>query len=182
MKNSKTILITTQYMENYGSSETPYMKFKGGSTYLIPGVDADATDNDVATLVAQVRPFVTTTLLETDGGCEEFVIDSKLTSNWRNCVDEYDAANYTSLLKVDGKWTAMKVTDNREFLGMKMQILEKTETWTCGSSQSREDYKASFLMDDGDICESNAELTQWFETREKSEVTTRGYTLYRQQA
>lgn len=150
-------------MENYGTNEVPYMKFKGGSTYLIPGVSADSTNNEVATLVAQVRPFVTTTLAETNGGCEEYILESKLTSNWRNCVDEFDAANYTSLYQEAGKWTAMKITDNREFMGMKMQILEKTESWTCGAGQSREDYEVSFLMEDGDICEGNAELTEWFE-------------------
>ena len=28
------LVIDTQYLENYGSSENPYMKFKGGSTYV----------------------------------------------------------------------------------------------------------------------------------------------------
>ena len=28
----KKLVITTQYMENYGCIDNPYMKFKGGST------------------------------------------------------------------------------------------------------------------------------------------------------
>ena len=29
------LVIQTQYLENYGSPENPYMKFKGGSTYVM---------------------------------------------------------------------------------------------------------------------------------------------------
>ena len=30
------LVITTQYMENYGDKNDPYMKFKGGNTYELP--------------------------------------------------------------------------------------------------------------------------------------------------
>ena len=56
----------------------------------------------------------------------------------------------------------MKVTDNREDGWMRKEILEKTETWT----NNRESYKASYLMEDGDICDTEAELKEWFEIKE----------------
>ena len=59
----------------------------------------------------------------------------------------------------------MKVTDNRVDGWMKSEILEKVETWTgcleCDSG--RKDYKAEFLMEDGDFCVGNHELKAWFE-------------------
>ena len=56
----------------------------------------------------------------------------------------------------------MRITDNREDGWMKKEILEKTESWT----NNRESYKASYLMEDGDICDTESELKAWFEIKE----------------
>ena len=68
------LVINTQYMENYGDLESPYMKFKGGNTFVMFNC-GDLTENEIATITAQVRPYITTTLLESNGGCEEYIID-----------------------------------------------------------------------------------------------------------
>ena len=36
------LLIATQYCENYGSPNDPYWKMKGGSEYVVEGLDFDA--------------------------------------------------------------------------------------------------------------------------------------------
>ena len=83
-------------------------------------------------------------------------------SNWSGLIEDWDTV--TELHYLRGEWTAMKVTDNRDdAMWMRREILEKTESWTCGPYQERKDYKVEFLMEDGDICEGNAELTEWFE-------------------
>ena len=74
----KNIVINTQYMENYGDSLNPYMKFKGGSTYVVKTLNDAINDNEVATIVAQVRPLIQMTMADTNGGCEEYITDFKL--------------------------------------------------------------------------------------------------------
>ena len=164
----RTIVIHTQYMENYGTNLNPYMKFKGGHSYLIHTLNPDISENEIATIVAQVRPLITCSMLDTNGGCEEYINDYKLLANWKHGVEDYD--NPTELWFDDkpggGEWKAMCVTDNRDFMGLKMQILERTETWTCGPAQQRNDYKTSFLMEDGDIVDGQDGLAEWFNAQE----------------
>lgn len=153
------LVINTQYLENYGTSESPYMKFKGGTTYVMDNC-GDLDENQVATITAQVRPYITTTLIESNGGCEEYIIDTKVIGQRLPACDEW--VTPTTFHIVGNKINFMKVTDNREDGWMRKEILEKTETWT----NDRESYKASYLMEDGDICDTEAELKAWFEIKE----------------
>ena len=45
------LVIHTQYLENYGDSKDPYMKFKGGTTYVMSNC-GELNENEIATLVA----------------------------------------------------------------------------------------------------------------------------------
>ena len=159
------LVIKTQYMENYGTTEKPYMKFKGGNTYLMENCGslhgaASMNDNEIATIVAQVRPYITTDLIQSNGGSEEYVTDFKVVNHRIKVCDEWESP--TTFHIVGDKVNFMKVTDNREDGCMRKEILEKTETWT----NNRESYKASYLMEDGDICDTEAELKAWFEIKE----------------
>ena len=155
------LVIQTQYLENYGSSENPYMKFKGGSTYVMHNCgDIEPKSNELVTAVARVKPFITTDLVQSNGGCEEYIIDvdivphnKKVCADWETVTEFY----------FDSKGNAqfMKVTDNREDGWMKSEILEKIETWT----NDNEDYKAEYQMEDGDFCVGDAELQEWFNNK-----------------
>ena len=166
------LVITTQYMENYGDKNDPYMKFKGGNTYELPNC-GDLNENEIATIVAQVRPYITTTLLESNGGCEEYVVDFKVVSHSTKTVEDWESVTEFCFDQFTGDVNFMKVTDNREDGWMKKEILERTESWTGDMSESkRGDYKSEYLMEDGDII-SHKELGEWFELNApvESEIT-----------
>lgn len=157
------LVIKTQYMENYGD-EKPYMKFKGGNTYIMENCGS-LNDNETATIVAQVRPYITTDLIRSNGGSEEYVTEFKVVNHRIKVCDDWESP--TTFHIVGDKVNFMKVTDNREDGWMRKEILEKTETWTHDQmGVSRVDYKASYLMEDGDICDTEAELKEWFEIKE----------------
>ena len=153
------LVIKTQYMENYGTTEKPYMKFKGGNTYLMENCGS-LNENETATIAAQVRPYITTDLIQSNGGSEEYVTDFKVVNHRIKVCDEWESP--TTFHIVGDKVNFMKVTDNREDGWMRKEILEKTETWT----NNRESYKASYLMEDGDIVFGQDELREWFEANE----------------
>jgi len=164
------LVITTQYMENYGCAKEPYMKFKGGNTYELPNC-GDLNENEVATIVAQVRPYITTTLIESNGGCEEYIVDFKVVSHTTKTVEDWETV--TDFTLIGGSVNFMKVTDNREDGWMKKEILERTETWTGDMSNTkRANYKDEYLMEDGDFV-SKKELGEWFELNApvESEIT-----------
>ena len=158
------LVITTQYMENYGDAQSPYMKFKGGSTFVMPNC-GNIDSNQEATLVAQVRPFITTTLAETHGGSEEYIIDFKVVPHSEKVCEDWETVTEFSI-DANGKVNFSKVTDNREDGWMKKSILERTETWTGDMSDTkRADYKAEFLMEDGEfVLQDN--LTEWFKVND----------------
>lgn len=164
------LVITTQYMENYGDMNDPYMKFKGGNTYELPNC-GDLNENEVATIVAQVRPYITTTLIESNGGCEEYIVDFKVVNHTTKTVEDWETVTEFNL--IGGSVNFMKVTDNREDGWMKKEILERTETWTGDMSDTkRANYKSEYLMEDGDIV-NQQELGEWFEINApiESEIT-----------
>ena len=157
------LVIKTQYMENYGD-EKPYMKFKGGNTYIMENCGS-LNDNETATIVAQVRPYITTDLIRSNGGSEEYVTEFKVVGQRIKVCDDWESP--TTFHIVGDKVNFMKVTDNREDGWMRKEILEKTETWTHDQmGVSRVGYKASYLMQDGDIVDNDEGLREWFDAAE----------------
>ena len=162
----KKLVITTQYMENYGSKENPYMKFKGGSTYVMYNC-GDLDSNEQATLVARVRPFVTTTLTDSNGGCEEYVMSDAIIDHSEKAWDNWETPIQFSIA-MNGNVNFLKVTDNREDGYMRKSILEKTESWTgcMESNTGRKDYSVEFLMENGDFCNGNKEVRAWLDAND----------------
>ena len=157
------LVIQTQYLENYGDEKDPYMKFKGGDTYVMPNC-GEPSKNELATIVAKVRPFITTTMAETHGGSEEYIISTEVVPHSQKVCEDWETVTEFNLL--GGKVNFMKVTDNREDGWMKKSILEKTETWTgIALGTKRANYKAEFLMEDGEFV-LEEDLRAWFEANE----------------
>ena len=160
------LVINTQYMENYGTTEKPYMKFKGGNTYIMEYC-GDLDKNKTATIAAQVRPYITTDLIRSNGGCEEYIIDVSVVDQHLKVDGGLTAPTTFHIADGDDEINFMRITDNREDGWMKKEILEKTETWTHDQmGYSRLNYKVSYLMEDGDFCDTEAELKAWFAIKE----------------
>ena len=156
------ILINTQYRENYaahnedwvpGVSED-YWKFKGGSTYVVPNFKD--YDN-----ITEVMKNLDSLITYGNPASEEYIIDWNIADDSEEEGESWETV--TQIFIGEDKVTALRVTDNREDGYMRSEILEKTEAWTMCSDSERADYSASFLMSDGDICDGEPELRNWFE-------------------
>ena len=162
------LVINTQYRENYGAhdwngqGECPqYWKFKGGTTYVVPNF-TDSVN------ITEVMKTLTTLITYGNSGSEEYVIDYNIVDNNEKICESWETV--TQIFIGGDKVTALKVIDNREDGYMRSEILEKTESWTMMPENERKDYSASFLMRDGDICESQEELKNWLDTCGQVEV------------
>lgn len=93
------LLITTQYCENYGSPDEPYWKMKGGSDYVVEGLDFDAdyewADARVDMILSKVRDQVEIS----NPMCEEYIL------GWEIVADDYLTEYERSQLEYDGKIT-----------------------------------------------------------------------------
>jgi|TARA_B100001964_G_C14172924_1_gene572387 hypothetical protein len=168
------LVIQTQHKENYaahnedyvhGVSE-PYWKFKGGSTYIVPSYkfsSAEATQNTVDNLEA---------MLCFSNECAEESVSAWFIKEDSSRVCE-DWETPTIVMPCLHGWRAMRTTDNRErgssiltlAIYMKREILERVETWDLTENGDIYNYKVEFLMEDGDFCIGQEELTSWFESK-----------------
>ena len=149
------LVIHTQYLENYGDSKDPYMKFKGGTTYVMSNC-GELNENEIATFVARVKPYITTDLVKSNGGSEEYINDVKVVPHMEQVCADWDSVTEFSF-DLFGHVNFIKITDNREDGWMRKEILETTETWT----NNRKNYKKEFLMDNGDFCIGDKEAGTW---------------------
>ena len=154
------LVINTQYRENYGShdwdgkGECPqYWKFKGGSTYVVPNILGESPD-----ILKRVRPLIE----YGNYGSEEYILDYNIVENNAKVCESWESV--TQIFITEDKVTALKVIDNREDGWMRDEILEKTESWTMMPESERKDYSATYLMRDGDECDSESDLKNWFDT------------------
>ena len=154
------LVINTQYRENYGShdwdgkGECPqYWKFKGGSTYVVPNILGESPD-----ILKRVRPLIE----YGNYGSEEYILDYSIVENNAKVCESWESV--TQIFITEDKVTALKVIDNREDGWMRDEILEKTESWTMMPESERKDYSATYLMRDGDECDSESDLKNWFDT------------------
>lgn len=85
------IMITTQYLENYGTPDDAYWKYKGGTEYVIKGVDPLKVAPGL--LVEQVRGEI-----EYDGDMsQQYILD------WELVDDDYLTDFERSQLEYDGE-------------------------------------------------------------------------------
>lgn len=91
------LLISTQYCENYGSPDEPYWKFKGGSEYVVKGLDFDADYEWAEAKVDQILNKVRDQVEISGDMCEEFIL------GWKIVEDDYLTDYERSQLEFDGK-------------------------------------------------------------------------------
>ena len=162
----KKLVIQTQYKENYGAhdwdgkGECPqYWKFKGGSTYVMPNC-GEVHLNKIVDLVA---PYIT----ESNDFVQEYILSAEIVDSSEKVCEDWETVTEFNL--IGGTVNFMKVTDNREYGWRRKEILEVNETWTgCLESNSgRANYKAEYLMEDGDFVIGDEGLVEWFNANER---------------
>lgn len=91
------LLIATQYCENYGSPNDPYWKMKGGSEYVVEGLDFDADYEWAEVRVDQILTKIRDQVEISNPMCEEYIL------GWSIVADDYMTDYERSQLEFDGK-------------------------------------------------------------------------------
>ena len=159
------IVINTQYKENYGAhdwdgtGECPqYWKFKGGSTYVVSGVDVMSAMKDQEKIVNQLQDLI----CYEDDGSMVYILDWNIMDEGQSVCEEWETPIQCHY--INGKWTAMVQTDNRNMGWRRAEILQIEETYDMVAGGDRDNYKAEYLMEDGDLVIGAAGLTEWLAT------------------
>jgi hypothetical protein len=91
------LIISTQYCENYGSPDEPYWKLKGGSEYVVKGLDFDADYEWAEAKVDQILTKVRDQVEISNPMCEEYIL------GWTIVDDDHLTDFERSQLEFDGK-------------------------------------------------------------------------------
>lgn len=163
--NMQKLVIQTQYRENYGAhdwdgkGECPqYWKFKGGSTYVVNNFSNNFMDcQDVVAKLTKLIAYK-------NEASEEYILDWEIVDQSKKVCEDWESP--IEISQIGDSFVAIRIQNNRgEYGWMRSEILEKTESWTMLPNSEREDYSATFLMEDGDILDYDG-LEEWFKINE----------------
>ena len=159
------LVLNTQYKENYAAHDesyvhgvsAPYWKFKGGDTYVVTRSDLPS---DIEGFVEELKGLVE----YSDEGSMTYLLDWNIMDNTQEVCEDWETP--VDCYKVNGRWVAMKRTDNRDHGWRRREILQVEETWDMLPDAGRDNYKIEYLMEDGDLIIGHKGLTEWFAAQE----------------
>ena len=146
------LVIYTQYTENYGDSDQPYWKNKGGSTYVVENL----TQPQVNKVQEHGLPTLTALIEYANKFSTEYIIGHHVVPDSVSICEEWESP--IKLAWVNSRWTASRVTENDEFSFLRKEIARKIETWDMMMNGERENYDCTYVMCDGRV--GKAEMLQ----------------------
>ena len=169
------LVIQTQNKENYAAHNEDYVhgvdgaywKFKGGDTFVVEDLlnSVCFTEKLYASAAYAVVDEIKELICFGNEFFEAYMIDWEIAGDDATVCEHWETP--VILSKVDDKWIATKVSDNRGENGWRRkEILEVTETWDCAPYDNIENYNSTFLMEDGVTVSYNG-LAKWFEDQKE---------------
>lgn len=146
------IVISTQYMENYGAHDwdgegqcPQYWKPKGGDTYIIenltPEQVSDFEKNHLDKVYAMIQ--------YSHNYAQEYVLGYEVSEDNAVVCDGWENPKVIALNGAN--FIASCITKNDEYGFMHQKIDEKHETYTMKEEGKRENYQLFFLLKDGQM-------------------------------
>jgi len=132
-----TLVIQTQYKENYGDEQNPYWKFKGGSTYFV----TDISFADKERIEENGIPTLTSLIEYSNSGSEEYVLDYEVRELGRDGDGKGPICEYWETpiqFRYNGKWLAQTNHTYGEDEYPRQGIIAKAEQWTPLAEGGRE--------------------------------------------
>ena len=160
----QTLVIQTQYRENYAAHnedykhgiDEPYWKFKGGCTYFVN----DLTESNINSIIANGIPNLTKLIESSNEGFEEYIIDweirdlgkngdgkGPICEPWETPVEFY--YHKDKQIANTGWRCRTHHTPSPEYTTYANGIVGKAEQWTPGIGGTRNDYKCQFKTKNG---------------------------------
>ena len=148
-----SVLITTQYRENYAAHnedykhgvDKPHWKFKGGSQYIIENVNLYDTEGPTYDqIIKMVEPITT----YSNEGSEEYVIANEIfddTESLKLNLTEWESPTYIKI--TDTGFTTSKFVNNEgEYGYMNHNIKSLQKTWLHDKTGKVTKYSPTYTM------------------------------------
>ena len=154
------LVISTQYRENYGDSESPYWKFKGGDTYVVKNI----SERDASRIRENGIPTLASLINYSNSMSSEEVIGFSILEDDAVVCEDWESPIELVYNKSDGCWYFTRFTKNDG--SFRTPIASRFERWIQEEgSRERSDYEATFYMTDGSVV-AYEDLENWFKNYE----------------
>ena len=134
------LVITTQYMENYGSEDEPFWKFKGGEIFVVSNLTKSQSEKIIDQGISTLKSLIEYSNPMT----KEYIIEYSVVEDHIKICEEWESP--TQLSWTNSRWTASRVTENDGFSMMRSEIAKQIETWDLMMNGGHENYSCSFIM------------------------------------
>ena len=163
----QTLVIQTQYRENYAAHDEgykhgvsePYWKFKGGCTYFV----TDLTDANINSIVDNGIPTLTKLIESFNEGFEEYIIDWEIRDLGKNGDGKGPICESWEIpvqfYYEDKQWkcrTHHTPGDDESFWNS--AIRSRAEQWIPGEGGTRNDYKCQYKTANGWFDQNDPQL------------------------
>jgi hypothetical protein len=153
----QTLVINTQYRENYAAHDEgyrhgvdeAYWKFKGGSTYFV----TDLTEANVNSIVANGIPTLTKLIESKNEAFEEYIIDWEIRDLGKNgdgkgpICESWEIA--TEFYYEDKQWKCRTHHTPGDESHWNSAIKSRAEQWIPGEGGTRNDYQCQYKTKNG---------------------------------
>ena len=153
----QTLVINTQYRENYAAHNVGYehgvdeahWKFKGGSTYFV----TDLTESNVNSIVANGIPTLTKLIEYKNEAFEEYIIDWEIRDLGKNgdgkgpICESWEIA--TEFYYEDKQWKCRTHHTPGDESYWNSAIKSRAEQWVPGEGGTRNDYQCQYKTVNG---------------------------------
>lgn len=150
------IVITTQYMENYGAHDwngegqcPQYWKNKGGDVYLIENLNQNQAEDFLENQIKKLYELIE----YSNEGSKEFIVCAIIAEDNAVTHDEWETPN---TIKVENNiFTVSRITKNDEYGYLNPKVSEKKEKYVMTNSGGRDSYEVEYLLKTGELVNSD---------------------------
>ena len=137
------LVIQTQYSENYGSTDKPYWKFKGGDTYVVPNL----TTAQAERVLRDGIPTLKALIEYKNSASEEYVNFYSVVEDDAVVCDDWETPNMLSW--ENNTWVCRQIQSNDG--SFRQPVVSKVTKYTLGMGGDKSDLLVSWVMENGDI-------------------------------
>ena len=151
------LVIQTQYSENYGSTDKPFWKFKGGDTYIV----ANLSPAQAERILSHGIPTLKALIEYKNSMSEEYVTYYRIVEDDVVVCDEWETPNMLSW--ENNTWVCRQVSLNDGHF--RKPIVSKVVKYTMGMGGEMINPEVSYEIEDGRIVPYNniMEICQAYE-------------------
>ena len=154
------LVIQTQYCENYGDTNKPYWKFKGGETYIVQNLNPAQAER----ILSHGIPTLKALIEYKNDMSEEYITDYRIVEDDTVVCDEWESPVILSW--ENNTWVARTVMMGDEAM-LRKPVISKITKWTMNMNGEKADLAVSYEVQGGQVFDYK-EIVSYLENYDKA--------------